>query len=194
MVVNLREHQLMKVVQKIGIFSNLTHAEALTLLRASHYRTFEAGETIYTAGSASDEMLILVAGRLSVTSHSGDELAEIPAGGCIGEMGIFTGHPRSANIVAVGRSAGFTITKAEMVTALSANKDMLIKLLQNLVSLLSERLTAANLRLEKQEHDSGGSGDEDDEDDEDEEDDDELEDEEVDDDDHEDHELEDDDE
>lgn len=163
---NRREHQLMKVVQKIGIFSGLTHVEALTLLRVSHYKTFEAGETIYEAGSASDEMLILLAGRLSVTSYSGDELAEIPAGGCIGEMGIFTGYPRSANILAVQKSAGFVIPKAELVAALNANQSMLIKLLQNLVSLLSERLTTANLRLEEQERGDGDLDDEDEYDDE----------------------------
>ena len=148
---NQREHQLMKVVQKIDIFTGLTHREALTLLRVSHYKTFQAGETIYAAGSASDEMLILLAGRLKVTSYSGDELAQIPPGGCTGEMGMFTGYPRSANIVAAARSAGFIIPKAELIRALNTNKDMLIKLLQNLVSLLSERLTTANLRLEEKE-------------------------------------------
>ena len=162
---NQREHQLMKVVQKIDIFTGLTHREALTLLRVSHYQTFKAGETIYAAGSASDEMLILLAGRLTVTSYSGDAIAEIPPGGCTGEMGMFTGYPRSANIVAATKAAGFTIPKAELITALNANKDMLIKLLQNLVSLLSERLTTANLRLEEKEH-GDEDGDEDEYDDE----------------------------
>lgn len=163
---NQREHQLMKVVQKIDIFTGLTHTEALSLLRVSHYKTFKAGETIYAAGSASDEMLILLAGRLTVTSYSGDELAQIPPGGCTGEMGMFTGYPRSANIVAETKAAGFTIPKAELITSLNANKDMLIKLLQNLVSLLSERLTTANLRLEEQAQGGEDVGDEDEYDDE----------------------------
>jgi len=81
-------------------------------------------------------------------------------------MGMFTGYPRSANIVAETKAAGFTIPKAELITSLNANKDMLIKLLQNLVSLLSERLTTANLRLEEQAQGGEDVGDEDEYDDE----------------------------
>ena len=141
---NSAQYQMMQVVQKIPIFKGLEVKEAFQLLKVSHSAIFKPGETIYKTGDPSNEMLVLLKGELKVTGPSGEVFATLGAGSATGEMGLFTGHPRSANIVAVERSAGLTLRKVELIVLMRNNREMHVKLLNNVIRLLSERLAEAN--------------------------------------------------
>jgi CRP-like cAMP-binding protein len=95
-------------------------------------------------------MLVLPGGKLSVTGESGEELAEIRPGKPIGEMGVFTGESRSANILAVEDSTVIVFQRQELGALLMTNRDMNLKVLQNLVGILSQRLVQANELNESQ--------------------------------------------
>ncbi|MGA1199763.1 MAG: hypothetical protein ACO36I_24985, partial [Candidatus Latescibacterota bacterium] len=62
--------------------------------------------------------------------------------------GVFTGQPRSATVIATQKSVGFSITKQDLQSALKVNQDMHIKVLQNVITLLSERLGTADGYIE----------------------------------------------
>ena len=166
---NSQQYQLMQVVQKISIFKGFDVKEVTLLLKICHSMVFEPGQVVYTIGEPGMEMLILLKGRLNVAGGSGEILASIEAGGAIGEMGLFTGHPRSANIIAMEESTGFVIKKKELIALLSNNKNMHIKLLYNLIFLLSNRLAEAN-RVNEEQLMERGKAEEEDEEEEDEED------------------------
>jgi CRP-like cAMP-binding protein len=63
-------------------------------------------------------------------------------------MGVFTGSPRSATVVSSQQSAGFTLGKQDVQTLLRNNPDIHVKIQQNIIALLSERLTKADLSIE----------------------------------------------
>ena len=147
---NERQYHLVKVIGKIPVFEGFGLEEIQSLLRVCNLRNVSAGEDIYTKGEASDEMLVLLKGKLSVTSESGEELAAIRPGRPIGEMGVFTGQPRSANIVSVEDSTVIAFKRQELGALLMGNRDMNLKVLQNLVGILSQRLTEANELNESQ--------------------------------------------
>lgn len=165
---NAQQYQMMQVLQKIPVFKGLDVKEALQLLKVCHPTAYKSGQVIYGIGEPSTEMLVLLKGRLNVTGRSGEVLATLAAGAATGEMGIFTGQPRSANIVAAEGSAGLAIRKAELAVLLGSNKDMHLRLLYNIVALLSSRLAAAN-RLNdelKRQHEPKASAEETEEDEE----------------------------
>ena len=141
---NERQYHLVKVVAKIPVFEGFELDEIQRLLRVCQLKSLKEGQDVYAKGEPSDEMLVLLKGRLSVTGDSGEELAEIRAGKPIGEMGVFTGQPRSANIVAVENCAVIALSRMELGAMLAANKGMQVKVLQNLVGILSQRLTESN--------------------------------------------------
>lgn len=89
-------------------------------------------------------MLILLSGQLSVLSEAGDVLAHIEPGATVGEMGVFTDAPRSANIVSTKPANAITISKTDFFRYLQANKATHFKVLQNLVHVLSRRLAESN--------------------------------------------------
>ena len=141
--------QLVAVVQRLAIFRGLVPAELQRLLHICRLDRYEAGQQVYRKGAPSDEMLILIQGSLSVLSPVGTELAEIGPGMTIGEMGLFAEQPRSADIVAKQPGMGFEIRKPELDALLKVNREMLIKVQQNVIRMLAERLQETNVKLDR---------------------------------------------
>ncbi|MDP7632201.1 MAG: cyclic nucleotide-binding domain-containing protein [Candidatus Latescibacteria bacterium] len=147
---NEKQYMLVKVIQKIEVFKHFDGTDVQRLLKVCKFRNFQQGEHIYTRGEASDEMLILLKGQLRVVSPSGDDLAVIQPGNPIGEMGLFTGQPRSADIVANDKSTAIVLRDEELKGLLAGAIDMHIKVLYNVINILSQRVSDANGLTETQ--------------------------------------------
>lgn len=141
---NEQQYYLVRVIQKIRIFEGFDLGHIQRLLRIARIQKYAPGKMIYRMGESSDEMMVLLKGHLAVTNNAGDVLAEIKAGAPIGEMGVFTGQTRSANIAALELATGLVIDKEGLMRTFSANADMLIMVQKNLIAVLSERLNEAN--------------------------------------------------
>ena len=141
---NQQQHRLMQVLQKIPIFKGLELVQIQRILRVGTSQKFSLGEQIYTIGEPSLDMLVLLQGRLAVTGESGELFGEIGPGMLTGEMGVFTNHPRSANISATENSVAVIIEQRALKTALASDQIMHVRVLENLVEILSERLLASN--------------------------------------------------
>ena len=141
---NRQQHHLMQVLQKIPIFKGLELVQIQRILRVGTSRQFSLGEQIYTIGEPSLDMLVLFQGRLAVTSESGELFGEIVPGMLTGEMGVFTNHPRSANISATENSVALIIEQRALKTALASDRIMHVRVLENLVEILSKRLLMSN--------------------------------------------------
>ncbi len=93
-------------------------------------------------------MLILLQGRLGVLGKGDAPLGDIHPGTSCGEMGLFTGHTRSATILAAAKSAGFVIRKQDLDGILDSDLSTKVKILQNVVELLTSRLVGADVQIE----------------------------------------------
>ena len=147
---NERQYFLVKVIQKIPIFGGFELEHIQRLLKICQLRNFQAGERIYVTGEPSEEMLVLLKGMLLVTGESGEEFAQIRPGNPTGEMGVFTGQPRSADITAAVDSTAIVLSGEHLGVVLGANMEMHVKVLQNLVTILCARLAEANGLTESQ--------------------------------------------
>jgi len=139
---------LANIVGKLRIFKGLSPSESGVVLKACTYRSYEPKELIYKAGDPSTEMLLLLQGNLRVVGKTGVDLGVIVPGTSCGEMGMFTGQTRSATIVSEGKSSGFTITKPQLDSALRSAAETHVKILQNIIAVLSERLAGADTQIE----------------------------------------------
>ena len=143
---NKQQHQLMLVMRKIGVFKGLEIEHIQRILRVAVSKQYDTGQRIYIIGEPSDEMLVLLRGRLLVTTASGDQLGEITPGSPTGEMGVLTDQPRSANISAMEPSVAVVITKKNLDAVLASNAGMYMRIMKNIVELLCERISATNQR------------------------------------------------
>ena len=141
---NETQYQLVKVIHKLRLFKGLELPDIQKLLPICRYMKYGTGDRIYGRGQPSTEMLILLTGKLSVVGDAGEVLAEIPPGSPVGELGVFTGEPRSANISAAEPAAGFALSKTDLQKVFSTNKGIYFKIQSNVVAVLSERLRQAN--------------------------------------------------
>ncbi len=173
---NEKQYQLVKVIQKIELFRDFDASDVQRLLRVCKFRSYAQGDHIYTQGEASDEMLILLKGSLRVVGGSGEELARILPGMPIGEMGLFTGQPRSADIVSMDNSTAIVLRAVELKVLLSGAIAMHIKVLNNVIAILAQRVADTNRlsqtqvrlikQLQSQTQTDGNDDDSDDDDDE----------------------------
>ena len=133
----------------ISVFEGLSVEDAQNILVISKMQKMAAGEQIYGYGAESTDMLVLIQGKLKVVSAVGQDIVEISPGASIGEMGVFTGEPRTANIVAVDVSLGLMIDRERLRDLLKTELNMKATILENVVAELAYRLTEANKKLEK---------------------------------------------
>jgi CRP-like cAMP-binding protein len=144
---NKQQHQMMSILQKIRVFNGMSLGEAERLLGICAFKRFKAGEHVFVAGQLSDSMLVLISGSLAVLDAGGQKLGGVQPGQSTGEMGVFTGHRRSATVAAEKDSAGLLIKKDVLNGLMHQDRDLTIRILENVVELLAERLADANRKV-----------------------------------------------
>ncbi|MBY0613509.1 MAG: cyclic nucleotide-binding domain-containing protein [Beijerinckiaceae bacterium] len=115
------ENVELRALRAVPIFNGLDLANLKLLAFTSEKVVFKQGDTLFSQGQESDVAYTIISGQADVLIETADGPVVISSVGenqIIGEMGIITGEPRSATIVA----------KSE-ITALSIRKDVFTALL-----------------------------------------------------------------
>ncbi len=100
-----------RVVQALGqspLFGQLTPDVLAQVAGRGQLFTADTGDVIMEKGEPSDSFYVVLAGEIGVNTRlpAGDlvELARLNPPDSVGEMGLLTGSPRSATVVAAGRA------------------------------------------------------------------------------------------
>ena len=141
--------QIINHLGTIPTFDRLTGDELERIYGICHFRRLAPDETMYTFGTPSDDMFILLDGQLVARAPNGTDIAYIPPIGVVGEMGVLTDEPRSAHVVALEASMGFQITKEDLINLFLADGTICRKILLNLIRALSQKLYDTNAEIEK---------------------------------------------
>src|ERR1043165_3201209 len=97
------EDQIADRLSAVDIFAPLSPEELRQLAKATAGHVFAPGETLIRAGDEGSSMFVVHSGRVAIQvpdrvgSHT---VAELTEGNFFGEMALFTGEPRTANVVA----------------------------------------------------------------------------------------------
>jgi len=132
------------VVEGIDVFAPLSSTEKEALVASDGIRVYAPGECMVRCGEAGDSMFIIGRGHAEVRAPSSggpSTVALIEAGSFFGEMSLFSGEPRSADVVA-----------AEEVEVLEIRKSCLQKLLienAKLAEAFSEKVSERLGTLQK---------------------------------------------
>ena len=141
--------QFIKILEKIPIFQGLTVDQFQKILGICSKRTFEKDEKLCWTGDDSHEMFILIKGKLKITFKNGKELSRIQHIGIVGEMGIFTGQPRSASVVAATDCIVLIIHKTELIRLFQKDFIIGVRILMNVIQDLSQKLRNNNVVIEE---------------------------------------------
>ena len=122
----------------VDIFAPLSADETTMLAQAAVRHVFAPGEMVIRAGEPGSSMFVVHNGRVSVQiSENGRprNIATLNEGDFFGEMALFTGEPRTANVVAVEETEVLEIGHAAMKRVFDTNPD----LVESLSFIMAER-------------------------------------------------------
>lgn len=143
------QQQIIQHLQGIPLFHRLTNEELGKIYGICTFRRLAADEQLYTFGTPSDDLFILLDGQLVARAPTGQDIAYIPPIGLVGEMGVLNDEPRSAHVIAMETAMGFLITKDNLINLFLEDGSICRKILLNLVKNLSQKLYDTNAEIEK---------------------------------------------
>lgn len=123
-----------------------------TVKRLTERLELPAGQTLFHQGAPSDAMYLVVAGSLGVyiqgPSHERQLIALIGSGETVGEMGVISGAPRSATIIAIRDCELLKLSKAHFDLLQKREPALMVELNRILVHRLRQRSRGLHVRLE----------------------------------------------
>ena len=121
------EDQIADRLSAVDVFSPLSTDELRQLAKATAGHVFAPGETLIRAGDEGSSMFVVHNGRVAVQiSDPGGPrtVAELTEGNFFGEMALFTGEPRTANVVAIEETEVLEIGHAAMKHLFQTNPSL----------------------------------------------------------------------
>ncbi|MFP4500762.1 MAG: cyclic nucleotide-binding domain-containing protein [Candidatus Hydrogenedentota bacterium] len=140
----MTQAQLQSLVKRVDLFHGLTTADVDKILSHGITQNFKKNEVIFYKGTVGSQMYIVLGGKVGVFDDRKNLIAELRTGDMFGEMALVTHEPRSANVAATEDGYLFVLTENTFQKLLT--KKVAIRILLNMVTVLSRRLKEANLR------------------------------------------------
>ncbi len=130
-----------KYAEAIQIFHGLTPAEVEYILQHGQVLRFHAGQTVFHQGQLGTNLFIVLGGRVALYNKN-KQIAVMQVGDAFGEMAVLNHKPRTATAAAAVDSKLFTLDERQINSVLE--KHLAVRLLLNIIHILSERLEVAN--------------------------------------------------
>jgi CRP-like cAMP-binding protein len=143
--------RLLEVIEHIRLFEDFDRDEIAALAgRLVCYRA-PAGAVVIREGDAGDYMVIVLDGLCEIVRGNAaglpQRLALAGPGKTLGEMSMIDGEPRFASCIALEDTLLAVLDRASLTHIIAENPQLGIKILMELVLLLSQRLRAASGKL-----------------------------------------------
>ncbi|MDW8478742.1 MAG: patatin-like phospholipase family protein [Xanthomonadales bacterium] len=136
---------LVQALAGSAFFGGLEPHVLARLLRDAERRSLRGGALLFRAGEAARSMGYVVAGCLGVFAGpeaTGPLLGRIGAGETVGEMGLLSGRPRSATVVALRDTELLEFSRASFERLIDTHPRALLELARILIRRLERRETA----------------------------------------------------
>jgi small-conductance mechanosensitive channel len=118
---------LAELLSAVDIFSPLTAEELNALAQNVRGHVYAPGEMIIRAGDNGSSMFVVHRGSVDVRVDANGQqrtIKRLSEGDFFGEMALFTGEPRTANVVAAEETEVFEIGKDAMKSLFETNPDL----------------------------------------------------------------------
>ena len=143
--------RLLQVIEHIRLFEDFDRGEIEML--AAHLRCYRApaGAVVIREGDSGDFMVILLDGQCEIVRNDPTgvprRISLAGPGKTLGEMSMIDGEPRFASCVALEDTLFAVLDRDSLSRIIAADPRLGIKILMELVLLLSQRLRSASGKL-----------------------------------------------
>ena len=140
--------KIIETYRKIPLFKSFTNEQLMKMLRICSKIKTPGNHYLFHRGDESKAMYILLKGRINIMLEGGDIWKSVGPYGCVGDMGFFTGTKRSADVITDAECIFLQLSKGEMTKLFTNDKELHIKILQNIVGELTNRLLSDHEEIE----------------------------------------------
>jgi CRP-like cAMP-binding protein len=138
------EDKYEEYAKRIRIFRGLKPEEVSDILHQGKVVYFQQGQTVFHEGMLGSNLFIVLSGQVGIYMK-GKLIARCKVGDAFGEMAVLNRTPRCATAGALSDASLFTLDETQLNGIL--RKHIAVRLLLNVIHILSERLEAANAAL-----------------------------------------------
>lgn len=136
----LEQERRLAALKGVDIFQDLTEGEKGLLAGLLKSTPFAAGETITRQGAVADWLYLIYSGEIEVRLYSGEggsyhAVKTLGPGDFLGEMGLFTGEPRSATAVAASEVGCYRLDREGFRSVLTTRPEIA----ESIASMLAKR-------------------------------------------------------
>ena len=139
--------QELALLGQLDLFAQFELAELVRIRGASSSISFADGEYVTRIGEVGDALYVLVTGKAVVTAQE-EVLTTLQTGAHVGEMAMVDAQPRSASVISMGESRWLRVARQDIFRIVRQHPELAVKLLWNLVRVLSDRLRRTNVSLQ----------------------------------------------
>lgn len=137
------------MIGKIPLFQDLSDEETEGLARCAVERRYKKNTVILTKGDLSDSIYLIIDGRVRVylDDEEGNEItiATYGQGECFGELALFSGAPRAANVVTLEESRFSIISRDAFLQFLGKYPKVSYRIIQALVTRIQSMTEDINV-------------------------------------------------
>jgi len=130
-----------KYADHIGIFRGLGPEEVALIMRHGKVLVFRQNHTIFHEGMLGSNLFIVLSGEVGIYRKN-ELIARCRSGDAFGEMAVLNHKPRAATATALSECKCLTLDEREINQIL--DRGIAVKLLLNIIHLLSQRLENSN--------------------------------------------------
>ncbi|MEZ5487888.1 MAG: patatin-like phospholipase family protein [Steroidobacteraceae bacterium] len=132
---------LQVLLSGLPIFAGLDAATIASIAAICEWLSLPGGATLFEAGEPSDSMYVLLSGCLGsfAPPQAADRrrtLGRVSAGECVGEMGLVSGRPRMASVVALRDSELLRLSREAFDRVLRRHPEAMLRIAQLTVARL----------------------------------------------------------
>ena len=139
---------VIKVLESVPIFENLTEKELSEVARLTHERTYKKDDDLFNNLSSAEGMYVILDGAVEIKDpESGTIFASLEIGDFFGELALLDEEPRSASAHAIQPSRLIGFFRTDLLTLMKIYPELGNKIMLNLARVLGERLRKTNEEL-----------------------------------------------
>ena len=139
--------RLVMFLKKIPLFEDLPVPTLRKILGICSKVALDEGQYLCKKDDPSNAMYILLTGKLAVKVGGSAPVATIEPVNSIGEMGVFTGEPRTATVQAMQKSALLLLQRNELNHLIKRDTDFGVKIMSKVIRILADRIADDNKRM-----------------------------------------------
>lgn len=137
------------VLKDAYLVSGLAADELAQVASIATVKLFQSGQSLTNCGDPADDLLVILSGRVSVTTQDGDLLGEIGSNSIVGEIGLVDAKPCAANVTSIGPVSAAVFSNQELRRLMSHNRQWGFTMLANISRLMAARLRQSNARVDE---------------------------------------------